>query len=80
MADGRQKKRKPYSLQQVQTIMATAVRELESMYLNEDNSPDQRVRAINALASLTNSYARLYEATELETRIQILEGKQNESK
>ena len=53
--------------------MATAVRELEMIYLDVANSPDQRVRAINALASLTNSYARLYEANELETRIQKLE-------
>ena len=53
--------------------MATAVRELESIYLNAANSPDQRVRAINALASLTNSYSRCYEAAELELRIQKLE-------
>ena len=74
--DGRQKKRKPYSLKQVQTIMATAIRELEMIYLDTGNDADKRIRAINALASLSNSYSRLVETADLEARIAALETNQ----
>ena len=75
MADSRQRKRKPYSLQQLQVIMATAIRELETMYLNGKNESDQRIRAINSLASLCNSYTKLTETADLEERITKLEQK-----
>ena len=76
MADGRQRKRKPYSLKQVRTIMATAVRELETIYLDTSNDVDQRIRAINSLASLCNSFAKLTEKEDLENRISRLENNQ----
>ena len=69
----RRKKRKPYTLHQLQTIMATAVRELESIYLHPDVSDEARIRAINGLAALCNSYSKLYEVTQLETRVTELE-------
>ena len=75
MADSRQRKRKPYSLDQLRTIMATAIRELETIYLNARNEPDQRIRAINSLASLCNSYSKLTETADLESRITKLENK-----
>lgn len=75
MADSRQRKRKPYSLQQLQVIMATAIRELETIYLNGKNESDQRIRAINSLASLCNSYTKLTETADLEERITKLEQK-----
>lgn len=74
MADSRQRKRKPYSLKQLQVIMATAIRELESIYMNGDQ-PDQKIRAINSLSSLCNSYAKLTETADLEERIAKLEEK-----
>jgi len=73
MADSRQRKRKPYSLQQLQVIMATAIRELETIFLNDGNDTEQRIRAINSLSSLCNSYAKLTETAELEQRISELE-------
>jgi hypothetical protein len=77
MADSRQRKRKPYSLQQLQVIMATAIRELETIFMNDGNDLDQRIRAINSLSSLCNSYSKLTETAELEARIIALEEKNN---
>lgn len=73
MADSRQRKRKPYSLQQVQIIAATAVRELETIFLDKVTDTNERIRAINSLASLINSYSRLAETADLEARIVELE-------
>ena len=73
MADSRQRKRKPYSLQQVQIIAATAVRELETIFLDKVTDTNERIRAINSLATLINSYSRLTETADLEARIVELE-------
>lgn len=78
MADGRKRKRKAYSLQQMKTIAATAVRELESIFLNENTDTNERIRAINSLSTLINSYSRLIETADLEERISELEIKQLE--
>ena len=56
--------------------MATAVRELETIYLDTSNDVDQRIRAINSLASLCNSYTKLTETEDLENRISKLENNQ----
>ena len=73
MAIKRRKKRKPYTLNQLQMILSTAVRELERIYLDDRTDSEKRVRAINSLASLANSYSRLTEVADLEERIKKLE-------
>ena len=78
MADRRKNIRKPYTLDKLRLSLSTAVRELETVYLNRDNDVDQRVRAINSLASLANSYSRITETHVLEQRIQALEEAQHE--
>ena len=78
MADKRKNLRKPYTLDKLRLSLSTAVRELETVFLDRDNDVDQRVRAINSLASLANSYSRITETHELEKRITALEEQQNE--
>ena len=78
MADKRKNIRKPYTLDKLRLSLSTAVRELETVYLNRDNDVDQRVRAINSLASLANSYSRLTETHELESRMNEIERQLNE--
>ena len=70
-------KRKPYTLDKLMLSLSTAVRELEAVYLNRDNDVDQRVRAINSLASLANSYSRLTEVHELESKMNSIEERLN---
>jgi hypothetical protein len=41
--------------------------------MNDKNDTDQRIRAINSLSTIANSYARLTEVADLENRIEILE-------
>ena len=64
---------KPVSLDAVRCSMSTALRELENIYLDDKHAPDIRIKAVNSLASLVNSYTKLTEATELEQRIAALE-------
>lgn len=73
MADKRKNLRKPLSLDKLRLSMSTAVRELETIYLDTNNDVDQRIRAINSLASLGNSYSRITETSDLEQRIIELE-------
>ncbi len=70
----KRRKRKPLSLDQIRTSMSTAIRELEGIYMDSDkNSVDERIRAINSLASTVNAYTRLTEAYEFEERLNRLE-------
>ena len=64
---------KSYSLDDVRKTMTSALKELESIYLDEKAEPDQKIRAINSLSSLANSYARISETADLEERITQLE-------
>ena len=68
---------KSYSLDDVRKTMTSAIRELECIYLDESTEPDQRIRAINSLSSLANSYAKISEISDLEERITILEQQKN---
>lgn len=79
MADGRKRKKKAITLDQLKRVMTTAIAELETIYLNRGNKPDQRVRAINSLGSMANSYAKITEAFDLEKRIEKLEIKAMEN-
>lgn len=65
--------RKPLSIDELRASMSTALRELETIYMNDSNEPDSRIRAINSLSSLANSYAKITELSELESRISALE-------
>ena len=73
MADKRLRKRKPYTLQQVQTIGSHALMTCENILLSPNTTDGQKLQAANSISALLNSYARLYESTELELRIQKLE-------
>ena len=64
---------KSYSLDDVRKTLTSALKELESIYLDESADPDKKIRAINSLASLANSYARISETADLEERITQLE-------
>ena len=68
---------KSYTLDDVRKTMTSAIRELEGIYLDESTEPDQRIRAINSLSSLANSYAKISEISDLEERITILEQQKN---
>lgn len=76
MALKKRRKRKPLSLDQIRCSMSTAIRELESIYMNTENDNDQRIRAINSMASTVNAYTRLTEAHEFEERLTALEERQ----
>lgn len=69
----KRKKRKAVSLDDVRKSMTTALYELEGIYFDEANDVDQRIRAINSLSSLANSYAKITEISDLEERITQLE-------
>ena len=56
--------------------MSTALRELENVYMDTDTETELRVRAINSLATLANSYAKISEVSDLEARITELESNQ----
>ena len=73
----RRRARKPLSLDELKGSMSTALIELETLFMN-DSDPDRKIRAINSLATLANSYSKLTEAVELEARISKLEGVLNE--
>jgi hypothetical protein len=65
--------RTPLTLSELRASISTAVLELERIYMNDKNDTDQRIRAINSLSTIANSYARLTEVADLENRIEILE-------
>lgn len=53
--------------------VSTAILELESIYLDVQTDNSEKIRAINALSTLGNTYARLSETADLEARILALE-------
>ena len=65
--------RKPLTLAELQASMSTALIELERIYMNSSLEVEQRIRAINSLATLANSYTRLAELSDIETRLAKLE-------
>lgn len=65
--------RKPLTLSELRATISTAVIELERIYLNDSNDTDQRIRAINSLSTIANSYAKLTEISDLEERITAIE-------
>ena len=69
----KKKAHKPYSLAQVRQSMTTGIKELEGIFMDDQADPDQRIRALNCLSSLCNSYARICETADLEERISNLE-------
>lgn len=75
MPDKRKRKRKSYTIDQVRMIGSHGLMTLENIILS-DSDKDRKIRAINALATLINSYSRLSELHELEERITQLENNQ----
>lgn len=72
MADSRSRKRKAYTTDQVQLIGSHALQERERIILS-DSDNNEKIRAANAISTLINSYRRLVETSELESRISALE-------
>lgn len=65
--------RKPLNLDELRASMSTALLELERIYMDDANDTDSRIRAINSLATLSNSYARITEVSDIEQRLSELE-------
>lgn len=73
----KRRRRKELTPKQVLKAVSTAILELESIYLDVRTENSEKIRAINALSTLGNTYARLSETTELEARILALESNEN---
>lgn len=73
MPDKRKRKRKPYTLKQVMLVASQGIYTCENLILSPDTSTADRLRAINALSALMNSFTRTHEVHELEERIAELE-------
>lgn len=73
MADKRARKRKPYSIKQVELIGSHALRECERILLSEKSDNNDIIRVSNAISTLINSFRRLKETTEIIERIEALE-------
>lgn len=73
MADKRKRKRKPYTLRQVQLIGSHALAEVERILLDPASSTHDKLRAAAVISSLHNAYAKLAETADLEQRIEALE-------
>ncbi|KPP94616.1 MAG: mobile element hypothetical protein [Bacteroidetes bacterium HLUCCA01] len=65
--------RKPLTLDELRASMSTALIELERIYTDTKKDADSRIRAINSLATLANSYARITEVSDIEKRLTELE-------
>lgn len=72
----KRRKKNPLTLKQLKGSMSTALLELERIYMNpEKHKADVIIRAVNSLATLSNSYTRLTEVHEFEERLTALEKK-----
>jgi len=78
MANKNKRKRKAYTLKEVQLISSNALQELERIILSEKSEDAELIRAVNSLSTMVNSYTKLTEAAEFEKRIRKLEEKINE--
>jgi hypothetical protein len=75
MADKRSRKRKAYTIEQVQLIGSHALQEMERILLS-DSDNNEKIRASNAISTLINSYRRLVETSDIIDRLEALESKQ----
>ncbi|MCC5907359.1 MAG: hypothetical protein JJU13_14195 [Balneolaceae bacterium] len=75
MADKRSRKRKAYTIEQVQLIGSHALQEMERILLS-DSDNNEKIRAANAISTLINSYRRLVETSEIVERLEALEERQ----
>ena len=73
----KRRRRKELTPKQVLKAVSTTIIELESIYLDERTENSEKIRAINALSTIGNTFARLSETTELEARIVALESNEN---
>ena len=73
----KRRRRKELTPKQVLKAVSTAIIELESIFLDVQTENSEKIRAINALSTIGNTYARLSETTDLEARIMALESNEN---
>jgi hypothetical protein len=73
----KRRRRKELTPKQVLKAVSTAIIELESIFLDVQTENSEKIRAINALSTIGNTYARLSEITDLEARIVALESNEN---
>ncbi len=69
----RRKKRKAYTLAQVQRIGSEAIRCAQDIILDNSTTEEQKLRAVHAISNLQSSYSKLTESCELEQRLQKIE-------
>jgi hypothetical protein len=74
----KRRKRKELTPKQVLQAVSTAILELESIYLDAETDKSEKIRAINALSTLGNTFARISETADLEARILALESNETE--
>lgn len=73
MADKRSRKRKAYTIKQVELIGSHALQEMERILLSDKADNNEKIRSANAISTLINSYRRLVETSEIVERIEALE-------
>lgn len=69
----RKRPRKAGDLPALQRVLWFGVLESEALPLKGSTSPEHRLKAIHALATIGGAYARLLEVSELEKRLSALE-------
>ena len=74
----KRRKRKELTPKQVLQAVSTAILELESIYLDAETDNSEKIRAINALSTFGNTFARISETADLEARILALESNETE--
>ena len=73
MADKRSRKRKAYTIKQVELIGSHALQEMERILLSDKADNNEKIRSANAISTLINSMRRIKETTEIIERIEALE-------
>ena len=64
----KRKARKPLSTDELRKSMSTALRELETIFMDSNIESETRIKAINSLSSLANNYHKLTEKTEVQQK------------
>lgn len=75
MADRRTRKRKPYTIKQVELIGSHALQSCERILLSKSSTTDEIIKASNSISGLMNTFRRLKETGEIVERIETLEQK-----
>lgn len=65
--------RKAGTLEKLKKKLWQAITTAEEVLLDEESSASQKLRAVHAITQASNVYAKLFEASELERRLEKLE-------